>query len=79
MKTLYVVRGSEDGVVGVYSTAKAAFARAVAYLMNGTGGEVIGDLKEAKLELARIDYYRLGWTLSSRTEAVIEAFTLNAK
>lgn len=35
MKSVYIVRGSEDGTLGAYSSLKKAYAAACRYVVNG--------------------------------------------
>ena len=46
MKYAYTVKGSEDGILGVYSSAKKAHQAAIDYLVNG--GAYASDIESYK-------------------------------
>ncbi|QDP66210.1 MAG: hypothetical protein Tp1111DCM1112741_40 [Prokaryotic dsDNA virus sp.] len=86
MKTVYVVSGSEDGIIGVYGNKKAAYNKCIEY----TGGKsydtysgIVKPLSYAKCckELNNKEYYTGHFDLydyhNVDTGASIEMHTLN--
>lgn len=79
MKTVYVVRGSEDGVIGVFSTPKKAWARLKEYVINADGGNrpVVTTYKEFYKSLKERGHSRLESTNSDFATADVERFGVN--
>jgi len=88
MKTIYVVRGSEDGTLGVFSNVKLAFARLQSYLVDSTdSGAPITDsgksidkparYAHACAGIAHMGYYSARSYDFSRVRCEIERHFLN--
>lgn len=74
-KQVIIVRGSEDGNLGVFTNVKAAYAKAIHYLTHGQPTmPVNGSYGEACKEISRIGYYAL---TMKQTEVTLETFYLN--
>ena len=87
MKKIYIVRGSEDGNIGAFSSLILAYNRAITYVSGVEGREPNIDVKNnngyirvpATLKIARIKINETGiCVLSTDVEAIIEEFVVNA-
>lgn len=82
MKKVYLVRGSEDGTLGIYSNFKAAYEAGKAYQESGPNGERQYTLTYSKAlkviresNLVHLDDYRHTYY----AHAIIESFDLESK
>ena len=71
MKKVYIVYGNHDGNIGVYTTLKAAYQRAVSYIESGDD-EVMTTYEEVKKSNGWVTVYSNG-----STDASIQTFYLN--
>ncbi len=75
-RKIFVVSGSEDGNLGVFSNVKNAWARAAQYL--GQNGEAVsGSYGAACKSLADLGYYSANVRDDQRVTCDIERFYLN--
>lgn len=78
MKTVYVVYGSEDGVLGVYSTPRKAWLRAFGYCNEHCQPmEAYHDLKRVLAESEDFDNVKFIVTAFEKHTAEITKFFLN--
>lgn len=75
-RNVFVVRGSEDGNLGVFTNVKRAFARAKQYIEQ-CGNPSTGSYAEACRELNRINHYAMQERDCRIVEVTIERFQLN--
>ena len=72
---VYIVRGSEDGNIGVFSSAKKAYDRGCKYFTdNGWEDFVAPDVAKVKAELKTSGYSQIDY---GNSYAEIEVFYLN--
>lgn len=71
MKTVYLVNGSEDGAIGVYSTFKRAYAKVKDYVEAYSKGNI-----DRSYQMALKDSFQIG-NSGDFVKADIIKFTIN--